>query len=84
MEYLAVTLIWQFGGFYSHCQIKPCHLISAQHGLITVSYATRKAFTYKEEANKVVAKVLEWKMVQRVYSCMARPLFSVFLCGAEA
>jgi len=46
-----------------------------QHGLVKVSYATRKACQFwlfiltrneVEEANKKVVKVLEWKMVQPV------------------
>jgi len=41
-----------------------------QHGLVKVSYVTRKAYQFLplqvEEANKAVAKVLEWKMVQQV------------------
>jgi len=43
-----------------------------QHCLVKVSDATRKAYQFwliltrnqVEEANKTVAKVLEWKMVQ--------------------
>jgi len=56
-------------------QIKIMPLTSAQHSPIKVSYVTRKAYQFQpftltrneiEEANKAVAKVLEWKMVQRV------------------
>jgi len=67
-------------------------MISAQHGLVKVSYATRKAYRFfflftrnkVEEANKTVAKVLEWKMVQGVSivsSCQTT--FSILLYGAE-
>jgi len=39
-----------------------------QHDLVKVSYVTRKVWKLLrnevEEANKAVAKVLEWKMVQ--------------------
>jgi len=45
-----------------------------QYGLVKVSYTTRKAYRFwllltrnqVEGANKTVAKVLEWKMVQQV------------------
>jgi len=55
-------------------KLKSCHLISAQHGLVKVSYTARKAYQFQllltrnqvEKANKAVAKVLELKMVQRV------------------
>jgi len=55
------------------CQIKTHHLVSAQHVLVKVSYMTRKACQFQpfiltknevEEANKTVAKALEWKMMQ--------------------
>jgi len=43
-----------------------------QHGLVRVSYTTRKAYQFQlylkvEEANKAVAKALEWKMMQPCY-----------------
>jgi len=52
-------------------KLKSRHLISAQHSLVKVSYVMRKAGPLLtrnevEEANKTVAKVLEWKMVQQV------------------
>jgi len=52
-------------------KLKSHHLISAQHGLVKLSYKARKAHQLLtrnevEEANKAVAKVLESKMMQRV------------------
>jgi len=60
--------------FICIAKLKPRHLISAQYGLVKVSYATRKTCQFQllltrnevEEANKAVAKVLEWKMMQQV------------------
>jgi len=61
---LAVILIWRFGRFICVAKLKSRHLISAQHGLVKVSYTTIKAGPLLtrnkvEEANKAVAKVLE-------------------------
>jgi len=58
-----VILIWHLADFI--CVAK-CHLISVQHGLVKISYVTRKAsplLTRNEvvEANKAVAKVLNGK-----------------------
>jgi len=66
---LAVILIWQI---LFVTKLKSCHLISVQHGIVKVSYVTRKAYQFRllltrnqvKEANKAVAKVLGWKMVQ--------------------
>jgi len=52
--------------FICVAKLKSRHLISVQHGLVKVSYATRKAYQFwilptrnqVEEANKAVAKVL--------------------------
>jgi len=64
--------------FISIAKLKSRHLISAQHELIKVSYSIRKPTNSSplltrnevEEANKAVAKVLEWKMVQQVLQCI--------------
>jgi len=61
-----------------------------QHDLVKESYTTRKAYQFQllftknkvEEANKAVAKALEWKMVQRVQSHVGRLFFPSF-CGVE-
>jgi len=53
-----VILIWRFGGFHLRCQIKRREKPTNSCSLLTRNEV--------EEANKAVAKVLEWKMVQQV------------------